>query len=544
MSATSGVSTSEGFSPEQLDFLNDNVVVYDFHKKVAHQDFSEVATCQVALVGETHLTSVCDRIQRGLFEKGIFGNQPTCVLEEGLKRGETLSAEQIKEVRDYLPPSAEVRGSDVRWGDESTEYVGDKKWEKKSVHYRLEVTRQEAIYFDETVKVLNDYFNSGSNLGVESNEQLFLLSDEAIDRIKVLVENRRLKKRLMIQERPKCPVQKNDHEFDDAEILRSNDGLFQEIEKAHEQFPKVLAIWGSAHFVTDERFMKALDQARISYVILLPNQQREAEAKNESNWLRKTTRKCELKIGNKEQPFVVKLPESMRYKLCPELQAICLRKTDDPLVLDASKLEELFKEKNSYEFPSGKEVHFENIPLSDYHHFTDLGEVKHELANGQGALKLTQVLRILNNILMIKGLGVNSLHLAGDLRWGVGVSSNHKPFLEVSSDNAWSITVEPNSRYGYASYLFQEMKRLSMHEYSLGPGEELLFYISEEEFEQIVESPQKIAEYLDSKLPSNSQLDFEGDLVFILSDIKPFEGAPMQPALVLYSKTGLKIKLT
>src|SRR5258708_7765860 len=135
MSATSEVSTSEGYSPEQLDFLKDNVVVYDFHKKVTHQDFSEVATCQVGLVGETHLSSVSQRIQRGLFEKGIFGNQPICVFEEMLKRVETLTAEQMKEVRDYLPSSAEVRGSDVRWGDESTEYVDQMKWVKRIVPY-------------------------------------------------------------------------------------------------------------------------------------------------------------------------------------------------------------------------------------------------------------------------------------------------------------------------------------------------------------------------------------------------------------------------
>ena len=552
MSATSGVSTSEGFSREQLDFLNDNVVVYDFHKKVSHQDFQELNR-PLVLLGETHLSSVCDRIQRGLFEKGIFGNQPICVFKEMLKRGETLSAEQMKEVRDYLPSSAEVRGSEVRWGNGSAEYVEEMKWDKRIVPYLLEVTRQEAIYFDETVKILNDYFTSSSSSGIDSDGQIFLLSDEAVDRIKVLVENRRREKKQMIQERPRRPVQKDvngnpsteDHEFEDVEFLRSNHGLFQEIEKARHQFPKMLAIWGGDHFITDDSLIKALDQAQISYVILLPNKQRHLEAQDELHWANKRTRKCELKVGSKEQPFVVKLPESFRHKLCPELQAICLRKTDDPLILDAEKLKELFQEEDFYEFPAGKKVHFENIPLSDFHHFTNLKDAKYEYAEGQAQSKLTQVRTILNNILMIKGLSVDFLHLRGNLNVTVEVSSDYKPLLEVSSDKDWSLTVASNPRVGYAGYLFQEMKRLNMQEYSLAPGEALFFMdITPEEIEQMAESPEKIGSWIDSKLPPNSQLEFEGEFFFAPSGIEPFEGAPVQPVLVLTSETGLKIKLT
>jgi hypothetical protein len=75
MSAISEVSATEVLSPEQIAFLKDNFVVYDFHKKVCHQDFSKVGTCQVSLIGETHNSTILWNIQRQFFEK-IIRNQP------------------------------------------------------------------------------------------------------------------------------------------------------------------------------------------------------------------------------------------------------------------------------------------------------------------------------------------------------------------------------------------------------------------------------------------------------------------------------------
>jgi hypothetical protein len=89
------------------------------------------------------------------------------------------------------------------------------------------------------------------------------------------------------------------------------------------------------------------------------------------------------------------------------------------------------------------------------------------------------------------------------------------------------------------------MKRLNMQEYSLAPGEDLFFLdISEEEIEQIRESPEKLGSWFDSKLPPNSKLKFEGDITIGFDAIELFEGGPIQPVLVLTSETGLKIKLT
>lgn len=546
MSATTEVSATEALSPEQLTFLKDNFVVYDFYKKESHQDFSGLANCQVILMGETHDSSILKTIQKQFFEK-IIGNQLICRLKESLAPGLILTPKEAQEYYgDSIPSSTVVRGADVRHSafKDAARAIEWEKMNRRVIQSALDKKGHTCAYAQRLARILNDHFTSEFSLGADKETQMFLLSDEVSETVAQLVKDMDREEDLRRDETSKIRIQMNqllsssDHTR--LEVLESNRGLYQEMEKACQQFPKVIAIWGSDHFTTDEDLIKAWDRARISYVVLLPNKQRHSEASDEVDWQHCEIPTFEMRVGKKTQPLVLQLPEICRSYFHPELQAICISKTQKPMVLNAQKLQELFLEGDTFEFPAGQEVHFENIPLTDFNKFRELFDRGISLGLYAGHIGVT-----ISNLLMIHGL-VADLHFKGKIEsCQVFTTTDYKPTLAVSTkDKGWSLTVSSEVRIGYASYFFQEMKRLNMEEYSLAPGEVLYFLdISHEELEQMAESPEKIGHWIDSKLPPNYQLAFKGEPFLAPSGLSLLEGAPSLPALVLGSETGLSIKL-
>jgi hypothetical protein len=259
----------------------------------------------------------------------------------------TLNTEEKREWRDYLPSSAEVRGGDVRVQGESAQFL---KWEKlneRIAQWRLDLKEYESTCFRQLATILNDHFTSETSLGIDKDEQLFLLADEVAQVVAQLVKSQNEERKSRYKEAFSFlgrvnPIPSNTSVGRGIEILSSNRGLFQEIEKASKQFPQVMAIWGSDHFTTDEDFINALERAKISYVILLPNKQRASEADDEIKWSLGEEPKFKLRVGKKIEPLVLKAHDIHRSYLHPELQAICISKTPKPTFLNAEKLNELF----------------------------------------------------------------------------------------------------------------------------------------------------------------------------------------------------------
>ncbi|HUD02354.1 MAG TPA: hypothetical protein VMR37_08485, partial [Rhabdochlamydiaceae bacterium] len=291
-----------GLDRNQLIFLENNFVVYDPLYRECYRDFSGLENCQVILIGERHNSSILKAIQRKFLEI-MIGNQPACSLAEGLTPGVTLNAQE-RAGWEGLPSTLQVRGADVRHACSSNEFL---EWERLNHRViQLEWADKEHVSgaFRQIAAILNGHFRSNSS-GIDTAKKVFLVTDGVLQAVEKQLE--RIHKEIdeRGEEIVKIRVQMNtmlETETTDPTVVRSNQAFFQEIERACKQFSKVIAIWGKGHFVCDDELMRALDRARISYVILLPNAQKESEATDEIEWARGTLPIFELMVkGSQEE---------------------------------------------------------------------------------------------------------------------------------------------------------------------------------------------------------------------------------------------------
>jgi hypothetical protein len=445
-----------------------------------------------------------------------------------------------------------VRGADIREIGERAKFKGPTQfieWQqlnRRRIQWGLDYKKHESIAFRQLSTIFNDHFTSGLSAGIDKDEKMFLMSDVVLEAVARIVESQKKERRLRFNDLRQISDRMDQLYSDstlpqkkDLAIEESNRGLFQEIEKACKQFPKVLAWWGSDHFTTDDNLIKSLEQANISYVILLPNKQRMIEAYDEIEWNQLKWPTFELKVGQKAQPLVLEVPLIFKSYLHPELQAVCVTQKDEPIVLNVEKLHEIFLEGKTFEFPARQKVILENIPRFEFNMIRELSE-----KTDQTRPMVAPVQSIINNLLMVHGLSVDELHFKGKFKSTLFTTPDHKPALELSSSEGWFLSVSSDVRFGYLSYLFQEMKRLNLKEYSLAPGQALICLIDlpEEEADRIMGSPEELMEWMESQFPLGTQ--FEGVPAFSPTAIELSENAPSLPAIALTTETSLTIKLT
>jgi len=337
-----------------------------------------------------------------------------------------------------------------------------------------------------------------------------------------------------------------ERESSDPEVEKSNSHLFQEIQKACKQFSKVIVPWGKGHFLCETNLIRALDQARISYVILFPTAQRESEAIDEISWATQTMPKVALTLSGNSNEMIIQMPKVFQSYFHPALQSINPSTTKEPIVLNAEKLIEISREGRVFKFPAGQPVHFEHIPLEDYQMIEALSSDDGDtLLTEEKHLKLQSLLlRILNNLLMLGGMKVDSLVFEGRILAGYTCLQN-KLVFELESDQPFTLTLSEGVMMGTASQLFIEMKRLNFKTYEIKPRQQLFFFdLSIAERGAIIETPQKLTQWLSSKLPPGSQLSTAGDLSIKSAGVRPFEGQPPREGIMLTTTKGFRFTLT
>ncbi|HEY5234719.1 MAG TPA: hypothetical protein VIJ14_00965 [Rhabdochlamydiaceae bacterium] len=539
-------ATTQILNRQQLAFLESNFVVYDPFYRECYQDFSGLENCQVILMGELHDSSILKSIQRKFLEI-IIGNQPACSLVEGLTPGVTLNAQE-RAGWEGLPSTLQVRGADVRCQWEAAQFI---EWERLNHRcIQLELADKELVSgaFRQIAAILNGHFRSNSS-GIDTAKKVFLVTDGVLQAVEKQVEHVRKEKGERKKEIVKIYDQMNpmiEKNTPDSTIVRSNEGCFQEIEKASKQFSKVIAIWGKGHFVCGDELMRALDRARISYVILLPNAQKESEALDEIEWARGTLPTVELTVKGTQEELTLKVPKIFQSYFHPAIQTVFQAKTKEPIVLDIQKLIQFAKQGKTLTFPAGQPVHFEHAPLADYQRFQELRkDFKKEtkLTEAQSRALKVQVISMLNNILMVGGFKVKSMMFDGSTHADYACLQN-KLVLILSSDKSFHLTLANNESLGYAGYLFQEMKRLNWKKYHVNPQEQLLFLdLSAEEAERIKKFPNETIGWLNSKLPPQTHLSLDGQVI-VLAGVRHFDGQIERDGIVLTTDIGFSFTLS
>ena len=95
----------------------------------------------------------------------------------------------------------------------------------------------------------------------------------------------------------------------DLRLVESNRGLLQEIEKASQQFSRVIAIWGIMHFNCDDEFISGLRKAQLSYVILFPKQCIAIQAFEENRWNPEKIQTVELHLLSTKEKMTLRVPK-------------------------------------------------------------------------------------------------------------------------------------------------------------------------------------------------------------------------------------------
>lgn len=543
-------------SRDQLVFLEENFVVYDPLYRECYTDFSRLENCRVILMGEIHHSSLLSNIQDQFLER-IIGNEPTCLLGEGLPPGETVKA---RERWPHAADSLTLRGADNRHQWTAAQFLAWVKLRQRII--QLEAQDQEQVGYNlrKIATRLNGYFVSQGCRGIDKAKRVVVVSKETAEACDQLLDQLAQSKTERDQEIEKLQEKLNKmhvrEEKRSPEIVESNLGFVQEIIKASREYNRVIGIWGKGHFICDDELTAALNKAQLPYVILLPNKLREDEAFKERLWSHGTMPVAELKFAFQATPTTLeitecKIPKIFQSLFHPGIQTIFNQETGEPIILDTEKLVDLHKPGKILVFPAHQPIYFENIPLSDFHKLQELLKVSEgestRITDERSIQVKNCIISVLNNILMLGHLKVDMLEFERNITCSIDCMQN-KPVLELSSEGPIKLKLlQGKNMYGYASHFFREMTRLNCREFSLSPGETLFFFdLSIAQRDAIIKNPNEVIPWLNTKLPPQTGLHLKGENLTVVRGtarlIASHPDTEIQ-GLALQTSTGLTFEM-
>ncbi|MBS0655967.1 MAG: hypothetical protein JSR46_09335 [Verrucomicrobia bacterium] len=213
--------------------------------------------------------------------------------------------------------------------------------------------------------------------------------------------------------------------------------------------------------------------------------------------------------------------------------------TEEPFIFNSDACPQRGQKKIDIVFPGCREIYVEHIPANDYDFLRECPPIPSEKDSQEHKLCLYSVF---NNIFMHESRGIKTIDFKGEYRASVHWKVN-RPVLQLYSTTPFTLTVHAGAMSGYASYFLQEMKRLHIEEFSLQPGERLLFFdISVEMIQQIQESPDEFLTWLQSKAPPEMEVSLEGQEAKIChyEERLPWKS---RHGIELSTKAGLTIEL-
>ncbi len=559
-----GISLSD----EQLAFLEDNFVVYDPEARKCYEEFGRLNECQVILIGEIHDTEVLSRIHKAFLK--LFTQESSCVLVEYLSSEESIKKEKIPGWED-LPETLSILGSDVR-----------RVWTAQQVEKWLPMEAEITLLL---LKKKEEFLRHVRLCAQLLNNNVLSYRAKIIEEQGILEISKATQQELRdIQDKVMQTLSKYNERINSLEnkikqidlinpylinVLQANQGMLAQIKKVSKQYQKIFGIWGIGHFTGDDGFYTELVRSNISYIILLPNGKRMAEAVEERRWRFDAMARISLKvrsetiirtellpngqlktISNVESSKLL-IPEVFRSFFHPSIQTLFKDENPEPkpIILNTESFFDLCKQGNVVTFPANIPIHFENFDTFNFQSLKNLlTDTKGKrIPMGKEALKGTHrhLISGIDNMLLFCNHSVKSIDLPRNLALETTYSKTHQPVLEIMHNQPWVLTLDDSKLVTSAAYLLMEMKRRGLEEFNILPKQRLYFRdLTPTEIDTIIVNPKKaLFEWLSSKTPSQTEVGVSENIqvnratALTTNDSEPVEG------IVLYAEEGFKIFL-
>lgn len=488
-----------------IEFFEKNYDVLDLDTGRRYKDSTGLQTAQVACIAECHHTSVLHRLQYETLLR--LGKIACCGLLEGLSPGQVLNQNPGWE---RLPKNITLWGSDNRLPVTAEGFAArHEKIEKakglilKKFENHQRLVRQQAAILNEALR------NNEAVIAKEKNG--LAISPALLEQIQALKPKKdreldTLKKQIRAENKKDIDSVEHTH------LKSSNEGLFQEIQKALQQYSRVIPIWGLSHFVLGEEMFAALRKAHITFIVLVPSKKNLKQAVIESVWKDDTFETISLKLNETR----LKIPKHFEHFFHPSIP-FRHRPTIKAKVFDSLKLLELFKHQKGpilqWTWPAKTLLHFKELSTDT---FIKLGD---DFGEG-GHLKKTppsldSLVDSLNDMLLLGNRRITVVPSIRDCSLDIYTSLPifEKQYLAITSQYPLVFKIQAQESVGTAIHLFQEMKRLR-RDFEMKPKSWTLFLdVTPKELKKILKDPaNQFDSWLKSRAPKNMRVIFEGDI--------------------------------
>lgn len=549
-SASSSSSSGSSFTAEQIAFLRENFVFYDPLLKKTHHDFSILNRAKVICLAESHQSSIYQRVQSQFFS--LFMKTPSCFLLEDLLLGERIEGNKLicwPELPAQLSfPQLSFQGADIRGcqADFFSEMI-------QNNHQRSQIHLKNFEAFknchQKFVEKANELLNTRTM--IVKQDHLFFDDSAACEKLFSFVQELFAQCNAITKEgnailddlQKKNAIEKEKHRKsaykDGVKLQESNQSLFKVIESTAPHFSQLIAVWGAHHYL-DEDLFDAMDHANISHCVLWPNSQLLDKYDQEQKWVDADALEdldiVVLKIATDKQAFEWKIPRSFTSFYPSVIQNILPqakpKESDTPP--NPVNLVELSTETNHVKFQANTSYSFEiNIP-ADYFVLSDL--------NGQSnPLRDVHLLSVFNSQLLLANKAVLEMELLGDAHLETMISKRSlKTHLVVKTNVPWSIKTHKTWLPTSAAFLFRELVRKNITQFTIEPQQHLFFHdISEVEREHIISNPQSIYEWFSKRAPKGVKVKLEGEII-IQKATYPMGSTDLQ-GICLKTSKGIQI---
>jgi hypothetical protein len=486
-------------------FFEKNYDVLDLDTGRRYKDFTSLQTAQVACIAECHHTSVLHRLQYETLCR--LGKIACCVLLEGLSPGQVLEQSPGWE---GLPKNLSLWGSDVRLPTTAEDFITWHEKIQKAKRLILEKFENHQRLVRQQAAILNEALKSHEAV-IFTEKNRVAVSPALLKQIEALKpkKNRELD---CLKKEIRQEQKKDLDSVQETQLKSSNEGLFQEIQKALKQFPRVIPIWGLNHFVLGEEMFAALRKAHITYIILVPSKKNLKQAVIESSWKDDTFDTVSLKLNDTK----LKIPKNFEQFFHPSIPFRC-RPIIKAKVFDSLKLLELFKHQKGptlqWTWPAKTLLHFKEISTDTFIKLgDDFGEGSHLRKTPPS---LDSLVDSLNDMLLLGNRRITVIPPIRDSSLDISPSLPlfEKQYLAITSKYPLVFKIKAHESVGTATHLFQEMKRLS-RDFELKPGSWTLFLdIIPKALKKILKDPATQFEaWLQSRAPKNMRVIFEGNI--------------------------------
>lgn len=311
------------------------------------------------------------------------------------------------------------------------------------------------------------------------------------------------------------------------EIAKSNAQLSQLFQKVATQYSKVIAVWGYAHFVVGKELFKRLDQAKISYVILMPNAAFQQRIQKEREWQLGEFATLTLPLatvnwdnGVKRQVKTASFPlaEECCGEFVPAIRQVLRKETkrqSHPLIFNP---QQLFKDIlcDHYTLPENTPIHFNVVPLADFLAIADCERTRTKLEHD--AL-VRNICNILSLALLLNQKKLSYFGTEGEMTLSVKYI-DLKPIVVYQSNKPTVIRWRKDCLFVEMGTLLEEMDRHQLKSLNILPGQQIVINdVSIAEVDALCKDPGQFLYWLHTKAPPEKKVSLDGQGTIVLNEL-------------------------